>query len=468
MLPYGKQSIDEDDIKAVIEVLKSDWLTTGPKIEEFEQAIVEFVGAKYAVAVSSGTAALHAAMFALNIGPGDEVIVSPMTFAATANCVVYQGGTPVFADVDPETLLIDPKQVEKKITSRTKAIIAVDYAGQPCNYDELLSISKNHNIPLVADSCHALGALYKGRPVGSIADLAVFSFHPVKHITTGEGGMITTNNEEYAKRMRIFRNHGITTDHRQREKQGSWFYEMVELGYNYRITDIQCGLGISQLKKLPQWIKRRWEIAAKYDEELSKIPGIKPLGLRSDVLLPKQSLDLSPFPFPFSPFSRSPSSVRPCPSSVPRSPSPVSPSPSSILHPPSSVLPSPSSVSRSPSSVLPSPSSVSRSPFSVLRPPSSFFSTHAYHLYVIRIEGEAVGKTRDEIFRELRNAGIGVNVHYIPVHLHPFYRKRLGTSAGLCRVAEAAYEQIISLPMFPKLTDKDVYYIIESIKRTSN
>jgi len=433
MLPYGKQSIDEDDIKAVIEVLKSDWLTTGPKIEEFEQAIVEFVGAKYAVAVSSGTAALHAAMFALNIGPGDEVIVSPMTFAATANCVVYQGGTPVFADVDPETLLIDPKQVEKKITSRTKAIIAVDYAGQPCNYDELLSISKNHNIPLVADSCHALGALYKGRPVGSVADLAVFSFHPVKHITTGEGGMITTNNEEYAKRMRIFRNHGITTDHRQREKQGSWFYEMVELGYNYRITDIQCGLGISQLKKLPQWIKRRWEIAAKYDEELSKIPGIKPLGLRSDVLLPKQSLDLSPFPFPFSPFSRSPSSV----------------------------LPSPSSVSDS-------PSSVSRSPFSVLRPPSSFFSTHAYHLYVIRIEGEAVGKTRDEIFRELRNAGIGVNVHYIPVHLHPFYRKRLGTSAGLCRVAEAAYEQIISLPMFPKLTDKDVYYIIESIKRTSN
>lgn len=415
MIPYGKQSIDEDDIQAVIEVLKSDWLTTGPKVEEFEQAVANFVGAKYAVAVSSGTAALHAAMFGIGIGPGDEVIVPPITFAATANCVVYQGGTPVFADVDPETLLIDPREVQKKITPRTKAIIAVDYAGQPCGYDELLSISKNHNIPLIADSCHALGALYKGRPVGSIADLTVFSFHPVKHITTGEGGMITTNNEEYAKRMRIFRNHGITTDHRQREQQGSWFYEMVELGYNYRITDFQCALGISQLGKLPQWLKRRWEISARYDDELSKIPGIKPLFLRTDVLPAMKSYDLSPFPLPFSPSSSCSSSVSPSPSSI-------------------------------------------------LRPPSSLPSTHAYHLYVVRIEKEKAGITRDEIFKKLRAAGIGVNVHYIPVHLHPFYRKKFGTYPGLCPQAESAYEQLVSLPIYSGLSNEKVAYIIEKLK----
>ena len=211
-IPYGRQSIDEQDVAAVCSVLRSDWLTTGPKVEEFEKAVADYVGAKYAVAVSSGTAALHAAMYAIGIGSGDEVIVPPMTFAATANCIVFQGGTPVFADVTRDTLLIDPAQVEAKITPRTKAIIAVDYAGQPCEYDSLRNIADQNNLILVADACHALGAEYKGQKTGSLADLNVFSFHPVKHITTGEGGMITTDDAKLAERMRLFRNHGIIRD----------------------------------------------------------------------------------------------------------------------------------------------------------------------------------------------------------------------------------------------------------------
>jgi perosamine synthetase len=397
MIPYGKQTIDEDDIQAVIDVLRSDWLTTGPKVEEFEEAFAHYVGAKYAVAVSSGTAALHAAMYALGIGSGDEVIVPPMTFAATANCVVYQGGTPVFADVEPETLLIDPAEIEKKITPKTKAIIAVDYAGQPCNYDALQSICKNYNIPLVADACHSLGARYKDRPVGTLADLTVFSFHPVKHITTGEGGMITTDNSELAARMRIFRNHGITTDHRQREVQSSWFYEMVDLGYNYRITDFQCALGMSQLKKLPQWIAQRQEIAAIYDEALADIPGIQPLGHRPDVLRAKEYAGLSPS--------------------------------NPMLHAPCSLP-----------------------------------STHAYHLYVVRLNEKIIGKTRQDVFASLRNAGIGVNVHYIPVHLHPFYHKRFNTAPGLCPIAERAYANILSLPIFPSMRLEEVQEVINAVE----
>ncbi len=283
MLPYGHQWIDEDDIAAVVEVLRSDWLTTGPKVAEFEKAFADFIGVTEAVAVSSGTAALHAAVYALGIGPGDEVIVPAMTFAASANCVVFQGGTPVFADVDPDTLLLDPQQVEAKITPRTKAIIAVDYAGQPCDYDALRGISNRRGLYLVADACHALGASYKGRPVGLLADLSTFSFHPVKHIATGEGGMITTDAPELARRMRDFRNHGITTDHRQREQRGSWFYEMVDLGYNYRLTDIQCALGLSQLRKLPVWVKRRKEIAQRYDAAFAETPAVRPLAIRADV-----------------------------------------------------------------------------------------------------------------------------------------------------------------------------------------
>jgi len=230
LLPYGHQWIDETEIQAVIEVLRSDWLTTGPMVEEFERAFAEYVGIHEGVAVSNGTAALHAAMFALGIGPGDEVIVPAMTFAATANCLVYQRGTPVFVDVDPDTLLVDPSAVEGQITRQTKAIIAVDYAGQPCDYDRLGDIAEENGIGLVADACHALGGSYRGKAVGSLADLSTFSFHPAKHVTTGEGGMITTDDPKLAQRMQIFRNHGITADHRQREQQGSWFYEMVDLG----------------------------------------------------------------------------------------------------------------------------------------------------------------------------------------------------------------------------------------------
>jgi perosamine synthetase len=376
MVPYGRQWIDEDDIAAVVAVLRSDWLTTGPKVGEFEEVFAQAVRVRYAVAVSNGTAALHAAMFALGIGPGDEVIVPAMTFAATANCVVFQGGRPVFADVDKETLLLDPATVEAQITPKTKAIIAVDYTGHPCDYDTLGRLAARHGLALVADACHSLGGSYKGRPVGSLALLNTFSLHPVKHITTGEGGVITTNDEMLAQRMRQFRNHGITIDHRQREQVGSWFYEMVDLGFNYRLTDFQCALGISQLRKLPGWITRRREIARRYDQAFSEIPGIHPLTVRPEV-------------------------------------------------------------------------------------------GHAYHLYVVCLDQQKLGQERGAIFQALRVQGIGVNVHYIPVHLQPFYRQQFGTDSGLCPVAEAAYEQLLTLPLFPHMTDEDVDYVIAAVRRVS-
>lgn len=372
MIPYGRQCIDDDDIQAVIDVLKSDWLTTGPCVESFEKAFAQRVGAKYAVAVSSGTAALHAAMFAVGIGPGDEVIVPAMTFAASANCVVFQGGIPVFADVEPDTLLIDPIDVERKITQNTKAVIAVDYAGQPCDYDALRKITNRHGIALVDDACHALGASYKNAPVGSIADLSAFSFHPVKHITTGEGGMITTNDAKLAQRMRTFRNHGITTDHMQRESLGSWFYEMVDLGFNYRLTDFQCALGMSQLKKLLMWLERRNEIAHRYNEIFQKYSRIKPLSTKNDI-------------------------------------------------------------------------------------------QHAYHLYVVRLNCDGTRLNRDLIFKHLRENGINANVHYIPVYLHPFYRRKFKTVFGLCPTAEIVYRDIITLPIFPGLSEKDIKKVTDTL-----
>jgi len=375
LLPYGRQWIDEDDVQAVIDALRSDWLTTGPMVEAFEQAVAEFVGARYAVAVSSGTAALHAAMYAAGIGQGDEVIVPAMTFAATANAVVFQGGKPVFADVHPETLLVDVKDVECKITSRTKAIVAVDYAGQPCDYDLLRSIAERHGLVLIADACHALGAEYKGRKVGTLADLTVFSFHPVKHITTGEGGMVVTDIEGFAERMRRFRNHGINVDHRQRAEQGTWYYEMVDLGYNYRLTDFQCGLGMSQLRKLPMWLARRREIANRYDKALAHIVGVEPLKVLA-------------------------------------------------------------------------------------------WAYHAYHLYVVQLDLEKLN--RSMVFAGLREQGIGVNVHYIPVHLHPFYQKQFGTKSGECPVAEVAYQRIISLPIFPYMRDEDVTRVVDSVYKVVN
>jgi UDP-4-amino-4,6-dideoxy-N-acetyl-beta-L-altrosamine transaminase len=367
MLPYGRQWVDDDDLRAVASVLQSDWLTTGPAVDTFEKDVAAYVGARHAVAVSSGTAALHAAMYALGIGPGDEVIVPPMTFAATANAAVYLGGVPVFADVKPDTLLLDPAEAEKKVTSRTKAIVAVDYAGQPCDYDALQALARDRGLALLSDGCHALGATWRGVSAGALADLTAFSFHPVKHITTGEGGMVTTNDGELALRMRTFRNQGITTDHRQRSEHGSWFYEMVDLGFNYRISDFQCALGSSQLRKAPAWLSRRRNIAARYDAAFFASRSILPL----------------------------------------------------TVHP---------------------------------------AAGHAYHLYVVRVEGD-----RQETFRKLRERGIGANVHYIPVHLHPFYRRRFGTGPGLCPVAEAAYERILSLPIFPRMTDSDADRVISDL-----
>jgi len=364
MIPYGKQTIEEDDFAAVAQVLGSDWLTTGPKVAEFERAVASFCGTAHGVAISNGTSALHAAMAALEIGPGDEVIVPAITFVATANAVVYQGGVPVFADVDPDTLLVDPASVEEKISARTKAIIAVDYAGQPCDYDALRASARG--IPLVADACHALGATYNDRRVGSLADLSTFSFHPVKPLTTGEGGMIVTSNDEFARRMRVFRNHGITTDFRQRESAGSWDYEMVSLGYNFRLPDLACALGISQLKKLPAWIRRRNEIACQYHRAFADSGTVRALRVEPD-------------------------------------------------------------------------------------------RTHGYHLFVVKVSSD-----RNGAFKKLRAAGIGVNVHYKPVYLHPFYRDR-GYRSGLCPVAEKAFASILSLPVFPRMSDADVEEVIARI-----
>ncbi len=372
MIPYATQWIDDDDISAVIETLRSDRLTTGPAVKAFEDAFAEFTGAAHAVAVSSGTAALHAAMLAAGIGPGDEAIVPAITFAATANCVVYQGGTPVFADVREDTLLIDPSDVEAKITSSTRAVIAVDYAGQPADYDDLHTIVEGRNITLVADACHAPGGAYRDRPTGSLADLSTFSFHPVKHIACGEGGMIVTDDADAAERMTVFRNHGITSDYRAREEKCSWEYEMESLGFNYRITDIQCALGLSQLKKLPAWVERRRQIARRYDEAFRDVHCIEPL----------------------------------------------------------SVLPG---------------------------------RRHAYHLYVVRVKTDRMPSARRKLFDELRSRGIMVNVHYIPVYLHPYYRRTLGTGPGMCPVAECAYEEILSLPMYPKLSDEEVGTVIGAV-----
>jgi perosamine synthetase len=372
MLPYGHQTIGDDDIRAVLDALASDWLTTGPKVREFEQAFARFTGAGEAVAVNSGTAALHAAMHALGIGPGDEVIVPALTFVASANCVVYRGATPIFADVEPDTLLIDPADVVTKITPRTRAIVAVDYAGQPCDYDALESIARRHGLGLVADACHSLGASYKDRPVGTLADLSVFSLHPVKAMTTGEGGMVTTESFEVAHLMRCFRNHGVTSNHFQREQQGSWLYDMADLGFNYRLSDIQCALGLNQIKRLSSWIERRRAIARSYDDAFATLHGVTTLALRSG-------------------------------------------------------------------------------------------RQHAYHLYVIRLNADCLSADRGRVFAALKAEGIGVNVHYLPVYLHSFYRDRFGARAGLCPHAEAAYEGILSLPIFPGMSNEDVNDVIEAL-----
>lgn len=274
-IPYGRQYIDEEDIQAVVNVLKSDFLTTGPSVRDFEKAAAHYVGAEYAVAIANGTAALHAACFAAGIKEGDEVITTPITFAASANCVLYCGGTPVFADIKKDTYNIDPEDIRRKITSKTKAIIPVHYTGQPCEMEEIQRIAKEHNLLVIEDAAHALGADYKGKKIGSLSDMSTFSFHPVKHITTGEGGMITTNDEKLYKKLLLFRSHGITRDESLMTKhEGGWYYQQLDLGYNYRITDIQCALGISQLKKLDMFVAKRRKLAEKYNRELGNLNGI--------------------------------------------------------------------------------------------------------------------------------------------------------------------------------------------------
>src|SRR6267378_7685119 len=283
MLPYGHQSIDESDLQAVADVLHSDWLTTGPKVDEFEEAFAAWVGAKYAVAFSSGTAALHGAAFAAGLKPGDEAITSPMSFAATANCVLHQGGRVVFADVCSDTLNLDPERVVERITPQTRALLPVDYAGHPADLDSFVALAERHGLTVIEDACHALGAEYRGRRTGGIAHMSIFSFHPVKHLAAGEGGMVTTDRADLVESLRRFRNHGISSDARQRQTSGQWYYEMVLLGFNYRLTDIACALGLSQLMKLKSNLARRREIAAHYAAAFRTVPGLIPPSVRAEV-----------------------------------------------------------------------------------------------------------------------------------------------------------------------------------------
>lgn len=369
MIPYGKQTIEQDDIQAVVDVLQSDFLTTGPKIAEFEQTVADYVGAKYAVAISNGTSALHAACFAAGIGPGDEVITTPLTFAASANCVLYCGGTPVFADVDPKTYNIDPEDIRRKITDRTKAIIAVHLAGQPCDMDAIHSIAREHGLIVIEDGAHALGSVYKGKKVGSLSDMTTFSFHPVKPITTGEGGMIVTDNEDFYKKMILFRSHGITRDDSMMTRNdGPWFYQQFDLGYNYRITDIQCALGCSQMKKLDRFLARRKEIVARYNEAFADC---------DNIITPYQLSD----------------------------------------------------------------------------------TESGWHLYIVQVKN----CDRRQVFENMREKGIGVNVHYIPVYMHPYYQEH-GYENVHCANAEEIYSHIISLPLYPGLTSEQQDYVIDTLK----
>ncbi len=375
LLPYGRQSLDDDDVQAVVEVLKSDWLTTGPKIGEFEERFAAWIGARHAVSFSSGTAALHGAAFAAGLGPGDEAITTPMTFCATANCILYQGATPVFADVSRDTLNLDPGEVSRKLSSHTKAIFAVDYAGHPAALDESGELATKYGALLIEDACHALGAEYKGKRVGGIADMTVFSFHPVKHLTTGEGGMVATNDVRLAETLRRFRNHGISSEARERQEAGQWFYEMVLLGFNYRLTDIACALGLSQVEKLDANLARRREIAAQYTTAFRDLSAIVVPAVRDGV-------------------------------------------------------------------------------------------NPAWHLYPIRLNLGRLSVGRGEIFRALRAENIGVNVHYIPVHQHPYYRERFKPdSKESYPVAEDAYERLISLPMFHSMTAQDVEDVIHALRK---
>ena len=372
-IPYARQWIDEDDIQAVAEVLRSVSLTTGPAVSRFGEDVAKVAGTKYAVAIANGSAALHAAVAAAGIGPGDEVITSPITFAASANCALYVGATPVFADIDPRTYNLDPVDVERKITPRTKAIIPVHFTGQPCDMGSLQTLAKQYGLRLIADGAHAIGALYKGLPVGVFADMTTFSFHPVKQVCTGEGGAIATDSDDFNDRMTWFRSHGITRDPKQfRYGNQPWYYEQQELGYNYRLTDIQSALGSSQLRKLPMFLQKRREYAQMYTQAFQNVPGL---------ITPWQQPD----------------------------------------------------------------------------------AESAWHLYVIRFQLEALNADRDQLFRELWDRGIGVNVHYIPVYYHSYYRD-LGYTKGLCPEAEKLFEAMLTIPLYPAMLPEAVERVIATVE----
>lgn len=374
IIPYGKQNISEKDIEEVINVLKSDFLTQGPKVQEFEQAFANYIGCKYAVAVSHGTAALHVSALAVNIKPGDKVITTPITFLASANCVKYAGGEVIFADIDPNTYLIDINQIEDKLKreKKIKGIIPVDFAGYPVNLEELRKLADKYGIWILEDACHAPGGYFidskgKNQICGNCnyADMSIFSFHPVKHIATGEGGMITTNDENLYKQLLLYRNHGMTKDPEfLNENHGGWYYEMQKLGYNYRITDLQCALGISQLKRADENLGIRNKIAERYDEAFKE----------TKIKTPFRSNDIY----------------------------------------------------------------------------------HAFHLYVIQVE------KRKALYDFLRKNGIYTQVHYIPVHLQPYYRQ-FGYKKGDFPIAEQYYENCLSLPMYPSLSEEEQEMIIAKV-----
>lgn len=371
MLPYARQCIDDDDRRAVDEVLRSNWLTTGPKVQEFESAVTLYTGASEGVAVNTGTAALHASVWAAGIKPGDEVIVPATSFVASANCVLYVGATPIFADLSPDTLNLDPDDLLRKITPRTKAIIAVDFAGHPCDHDALRSIADQHGLTVIEDAAHSLGASYKKRKVGILQDITTMSFHPVKHITTGEGGMVLTDDPGIAKRVRSFRHHGIDLDLHSRNRSNSWEYDVVDLGFNYRLPDINCALGISQLARSDRWLERRRAIAAAYHGALEGLPMIQ---------LPVERSDCA----------------------------------------------------------------------------------SAWHLYVVRLNLETVKVSRAQVFAALRAENIGVNVHYIPIPWMSHYA-RLGYVRGQWPVAEREYERVLSLPIYPGMSDQDVTDVVAAL-----
>ncbi len=374
-IPYGHQNINEDDIRAVVEVLRSEWLTQGPMVERFEQAVAKCCGAKYAVAVASGTAALHLAALAAGFQQGDEVITSPITFVASANCIVYTGATPVFADIDPKTYCIDPQQIQNKITPNTKGIIPVHFSGQPCDMAAISALARAHNLIIIEDAAHAVGASYQveGRTckVGSCihSDMTIFSFHPAKHSTTGEGGIITTNSHSLYEKLCLLRTHGITKDpDKLTQNHGPWYYEQQALGFNYRITDFQCALGLSQLKRLDAFIERRKEIVKAYNTAFAN---------NENLIIPYQK-------------------------------------------------------------------------------PGTDSSWHMYMLGLKNID-------RGEAFRQLRESGIGVNVHYIPVHLQPYYHDCFGYKQGDFPLAEEYYESAVTLPLYPDMTKKDIHNVINAV-----